>query len=119
MLWLRNLSLKWFNAKFKRQFDKINPIQKLKFISQNPINWKRDKYVICKFPMKLEPKNYMTPDNKMTFGDFIIRSEHTFLGNIYTTKQVEKSDHIKSLESYYEIFKDYIMIFNWFNCSVK
>ena len=30
--------LKWFNAKFKRQFEKINPVQKLRFESQNPIN---------------------------------------------------------------------------------
>ena len=30
--------LKWLNAKFKRQFDKINPIQKLRFEIQNPIN---------------------------------------------------------------------------------
>ena len=31
--------LKWFNAKFRRQFDKINPIQKLKYERQNPISW--------------------------------------------------------------------------------
>ena len=61
--------------------------------------------------MKLETKNYMTPENKMTFGDFIMRFDHKFLRNIYNTEQVEKSDQIKSLESYYEIFRDYIMIF--------
>ena len=60
--------------------------------------------------MKLELTNYTTPDNEMTFGDFIIRYEHKFLRNIYTTEQIEQSDHIKNLESYYEIFKDYIMI---------
>ena len=64
--------LKWFNAKFKQKFEKINPVQKLRFESQNPINWKKDKCVICKFPMKLEPKNHMTPDNEMIFGNFII-----------------------------------------------
>ena len=52
----------------------------------------------------------MTPDNEMTFGNFIVRYEHKCLRNIYTTKQTEQSDHIKNLESYYEIFKDYIMI---------
>ena len=56
-----------------------NPVEKLRFESQNPINWKRDKCVICKFPMKLEPTNHTTPDNEMTFGDFIIRYEHKFL----------------------------------------
>ena len=104
--------LKWFNAKFTRQFEKINPVQKLRFESQNPINWKRDKCVICKFPMKVEPTNHTTPDNEMTFGDFIIRYEHKFLRNIYTTEQIEQSDHIKNLESYYELLKDYIMICN-------
>ena len=34
--------LKWFNVKFKQQFDKINPIQKLRYECQNPINWQRD-----------------------------------------------------------------------------
>ena len=76
--------LKWFNAEFN--------------------------CVICKFPMKLEPTNYMTPDNEVTFVDFMIRYEHKFLRNVYTTEKIEQSDHIKHLESYYEIFKDYIMI---------
>ena len=30
--------LRWFNRKFRRQFDKINPIQKLRYESKNPIN---------------------------------------------------------------------------------
>ena len=60
--------------------------------------------------MKLEPTNYMTPDNEVTFVDFMIRFEHKFLRNVYTTEKIEQSDHIKHLESYYEIFKDYIMI---------
>ena len=60
--------------------------------------------------MKLEPTNHKTPNDEMTFGDFIIRCEHKCLRNIYTIKQIEESDHMKNLESYYEIFKDYIMI---------
>ena len=60
--------------------------------------------------MKLEPTNHKTPNDEMTFGDFIIRYEHKFLRNINTIKQIEESDHMKNLESYYEIFKDYIMI---------
>ena len=60
--------------------------------------------------MKLEPTNHKTPNDEMTFGDFIIRYEHKCLRNIYTIKQIEESDHMKNLESYYEIFKDYIMI---------
>ena len=60
--------------------------------------------------MKLEPTNHTTLDNEMTFGDFIISYEHKLLRNIYTTEQIEQSNHIKSLQSYYKLFKDYIMI---------
>ena len=94
----------------KRQFDKINPIQKLRYESQNPINWQKDKCAICKFPMKLEATNHLTPDNKMTFGDFVIRDKHKFLRNIYMIEQIKQSDQIKNLESYYEIFQEYIQI---------
>ena len=51
--------------------------------------------------MKLEPTNHTTSNNELTFGDFIIRYEHKFLRNIYTTEQIEQSD---------QIFKENIMI---------
>ena len=47
----------------------------------------------------MEPTNYLTPNNEMTFGDFVIRYEHKFLRNIYTEKEIQKSDHIKNLQS--------------------
>ena len=66
--------LKCFNQKFKRQFDKINPIKKLRYERESPINWKKDKCTICnKFPIKLGPTNFKTPDDEMSFGDFVIR----------------------------------------------
>ena len=79
--------LKWFSLKFKRTFTTINPMEKLKFESSNKIDWKKDKCVLCKFPVKLEPTNSLTPDSEMTYGDFIIRFEHKFLRNIFTEKQ--------------------------------
>ena len=91
--------LRWFNQKFKRQFDKINPIQKLRYESKNPINWVKDKCVICKFSIKIEPTNFKTPDDEMSFGDFIIRYKHNFLRNIYTDQQMKGSDHLQDLES--------------------
>ena len=65
---------------------------------------------MCKFPIKLEPTNFKTPDDEMSFGDFIIRYEHKFLRNIYTDQQIKDSDHLKDLESYYKIFEEYISI---------
>ena len=102
--------LKWFNMKFKRQFDKINPFKKIRYESQNPITWQTTKCVTCKFPIKLQPTNYLTPDNEMTLGDFVIRYEHKFSRNIYTTEQIEQSDHINNLKNYYEIIDKYIDI---------
>ena len=69
--------LKWLNIKIR--FEKINPVDKLGFERLHSINWKKYKCVICKFPMKMEATNYLTPDNEMTFGDFVIRYEHKFL----------------------------------------
>ena len=68
----------------------------------------KKKCFICKFPLKTEPTNFKTPDDEMSFGDFVIRYEHKFLMNIYTEKQINNSEHIKDLQSYYEIFDQYI-----------
>ena len=103
--------LNWFNLKIKRSFDKINPIAKLRYESHNCINWKKEKCVICKFLLKTQPTNFKTPDDEMFFGDFVIRYEHKFLRNIYTEKQIiNDSEHVKDLESYYDIFNHYIEI---------
>ena len=102
--------MRWFNQKFKQQFNKINPIQKLRYKSKHPINREKDNCVICKFPIKFEPTNFKTPDDEMSFGDFIICYEHKCLRNIYTDQQIKDSDHLKDLESHYEIFKEYILI---------
>ena len=37
--------------------------------------------------MKMELTNYLTSDNKMTFGDFIIRYEHKFLRKFILMKK--------------------------------
>ena len=70
------------------------------FESKHKIDWKKDKCVIFKFPMKLEPTNYLTTDSEMSYGDFIIRYGHKFLRNIYTEEQMVRSDHITNLQRY-------------------
>ena len=61
-------------------------------------------------PLKVEPTNFKTPDDEMSFGDFVIRYEHEFLRNIYKNEQIEECHHIKNLESCYEFFEEYIGI---------
>ena len=102
--------LNWFNAKYSKQFAKVNPFKKLIFEQNNPIKWGEDKCVICKFPLKLSPTNCDTPDNEMTFGDFMIRYEHKFLRNIYSNEQLKQSEYIENIKNYYCIFEKYIQI---------
>ena len=58
--------------------------------------------------MKLEPTNHLAPDGEMTFCDFIIRFEQKFFRNTYTIEQIESSDQINNIKSFYEIFNTYI-----------
>ena len=102
--------LKWFNAKFKRTFTEIKPITKLRFESENKIDWQKDKCVICKFPMRLEPTNSQMSNSVMAYGDFVIRFEHTFLRNIFSEEQLCSAEQIKTLQNYYEFFQKYVQI---------
>ena len=77
---------------------------------KSPINWKKDKCVICKMPLKIEPTSFETPDDEMLYGDFVIRFQHKFIRNIYTYEQIKKSDDLKSLKSYYKIYQKLIAI---------
>ena len=97
--------LKWFNKKFPPQFKLISPIQKIRYKKQNLVNWKTDKCLICRFPLRVEPKNFKTPDDEISFRDFVIRYEHKFLRNINANEQIKESHHLKDLESCYEIFE--------------
>ena len=40
---------KWLNQKVKRQFDKTNPIIKLRYETQNPIDWKKINVLFANF----------------------------------------------------------------------
>ena len=61
--------------------------------------------------MRVELTNFKTSDDEISFRDFVIRYEHKFLRNINTNEQIKESHHLKYLESYYEIFEEYIAIF--------
>ena len=54
--------------------------------------------------LKIELTNFETPDEEMTYGDFVIHFEHLFIRNIYTYDQIKESLLQETLEKYYEIF---------------
>ena len=100
--------LKWLHKKFKRQYKKINPIEKLRF-ERSHQDWQKDKCVNCKL-LKMEPTNYLTPDNQMTFGNFIIRYEHKFLRKFIL---LNKFKSLITLKLYRVIMKYFENIFRF------
>ena len=71
---------------------------------------KSNRCVICKIPLRVEPTSFETPDDEMTFGNFIIRFEHKFIRNIYTYEEIKDSHHLEPLEKYYEICQKFVAI---------
>ena len=63
----------------------------MQYGKNNPVNWRDDKCVLCKMPLRVEPTNFRMPDDEMTYGDFVIRFEHKFIRNIHTSKQIKES----------------------------
>ena len=61
-------------------------------------------------PPTVEQTNVKTPDDEMTHGDFVIRFEHKFVRNIYTSEQIKESYHLETLENYYEIYQKFLSI---------
>ena len=61
-------------------------------------------------PLRVEPTNFKTPDNEMTYGDFVICFEHKFIRNINTSEQIKESHHLETLENCYEIYQKFVSI---------
>ena len=100
----------WFNKKFKIQNMEKDHNEKILPETFNPIDWKKTKRVICKFPLIINAKGPDVPANKMIYTDFYIRYGHNFLRKIYSKKELETSKELKSLECYYEVFDKFLTI---------
>ena len=88
----------------------LSSFTKMIYEKKNPINWRSDKCVICEMPLRVEPASYLTIDEDMTFGDFIICYKHKFIRNIYMLDQIKESHHLKTIENYYEIYQKFVSI---------
>ena len=60
------------NNKFNLQNLEIPALMKMVYEQKYPFNWKEDKCIICKMPLKIEPTSFETPDDEMTYGGFVI-----------------------------------------------
>ena len=94
--------LDWINKKYRTQFLEINYFVKMQYEGNNSVNWRNDKCVKCKMPLRVEPTNFKASDDEMPYGDFVIRSEHKF--------KRKESHHLTTLENYYGIYQKSVSI---------
>ena len=98
--------LKWFYDKYKNH--ELNIKTKNRFEKENPIDWENGECVLCRFPLEANPTN---PQNeKMSYGDFIIKKEHMFLRNIFSKEELLKSSSINTFESFHKHFIEFLEI---------
>ena len=76
--------IKWFNKKFKSKNLELSNGIKRKYEIENPIDWIESRCCICKFPLKINPKNFDATTEQMSYADFVIFKEHKFLRNIFS-----------------------------------
>ena len=98
--------LKWFYDKYRNH--ELNIETKNRFEKENPIDWENGECVLCRFPLEANPTN---PQNeKMSYGDFIIKKEHMFLRNIFSKEELLKSSSINTFESFHKHFIEFLEI---------
>ena len=98
--------LKWYQSKYKNFELSID--SKKEFEQENPIQWENGECVICRFPLGTNPTSF--GNEKMSYGDFIIKKEHMFLRNIFSEDELKKSAALCSFESFHKHFIEFLEI---------
>ena len=76
--------IKWFNKKYRAKNLELSNNVKRKYEIENPIDWIEGRCCICKFPLKINLTNFNATTEQMSYADFVIFKEHTFLRNIFS-----------------------------------
>ena len=94
-----DLLTKWFNYKIKSDNLAVSEVGRLLYDRQKPIT-PESKCRICHFPLNVSPKGLSFKQNEMSYLDFLIRKEHSFIRNIFSQEELKKSKNIATLQSY-------------------
>ena len=98
--------LKWYQNKYKNT--ELSISSKNDFERENPIDWQNGKCVVCRFPLDATPTT--VENEKMSYGDFIIKKEHMFLRNVYSKETLSKSTALATFQSFHKHFSDFLKI---------
>ena len=88
-----DILLQWFNYKFKSERMNLSIEVSSQYKRLNPIN-DETRCCICAFPLDVTPKGITFQGTEMSYLDFLIKKEYSFLKNIYDEKDLEKSKNI-------------------------
>ena len=102
--------MKWFNAKFKSQNVVLSNDIKIKYQSENPIDWRSGRCCICTFPIEINPTMSDATKNTMSYSNFVIHKEHKFLRNIFSEEELSTSVALKDFPTYHKNFSRVLRI---------
>ena len=114
-----DILLKWFNMKDKPKNLELDPFIRIKYQTENPIDWETTKCFICSFPLNITPRGLNYTECDISYIDFVIRKEHAFLRDIYDAEDLKKSKNIKDIESCYSDFEHYLKIIKYMEDEIK
>ena len=100
--------LKWYHNKYKNI--ELSIESKNEFERENPIDWQNGECVVCRFPLDATPSKTFVENEKMSYGDFIIKKEHMFLRNVFSKETLSKSIALSSLKSFHKHFNEFLEI---------
>ena len=106
----RSCLMKWFNAKFKSQNVVLSNDIKIKYQSENPIDWRSGRCCICTFPIEINPTMSDATKNTMSYSNFVIHKEHKFLRNIFSEEELSTSVALKDFPTYHKNFSRVLRI---------
>ena len=92
--------LKCFFKKFKSNNLELSNDAKRKYEIEHPIDWSQDRCCICTFLLEINPTSYDADKKTMSYADFTIFKEYTFLRIIFSKEELAKTDSMKDVKTY-------------------
>ena len=90
-----------FNEKFRKTRANLTNADSTQYRRRNPIT-SDTKCAICDFGIEVEPKGLKYKENNMSYLDFLIKKEYSFLKNIFDENDLKESKSICNLENYHD-----------------
>ena len=75
-----------------------------------PTDWENGRCCLCTFPLIINPTKLDVSLENMSYSDFIILKEHTFLRNIFSEEDLLKTKSFRNIEQYHFASQKFLTI---------